>query len=124
MVVDLKTGKTTAVAGTELAEHPQLGAYQVAVAEGAFDEFGAEPGGATLVQLGTGAEAREQAQEAITADAGWAQAMVRRTAETMAASTFAAVANSKCRVCPVRSSCPISGQGRQVVEPPPGPEPA
>ncbi|MGA3489879.1 ATP-dependent helicase [Micromonosporaceae bacterium DT55] len=124
VVVDLKTGKTTAVAGTELAEHPQLGAYQVAVAEGAFDEFGAEPGGATLVQLGTGAEAREQAQEAIAADAGWAQAMVRRTAETMAASTFAAVANSKCRVCPVRSSCPISGQGRQVVEPPPGPEPA
>jgi hypothetical protein len=43
--------------------------------------------------------------------------MVRRTADTMAAATFAAVANSKCRVCPVRTACPVSGQGRQVVEP-------
>ena len=51
-------------------------------------------------------------------EAGWATALVRRTADTMAASTFAAVANSKCRVCPVRTSCPVSGQGRQVVEPP------
>jgi hypothetical protein len=32
----------------------------------------------------------------------------------MAASTFDAVANNKCRVCPVRTSCPISGKGRQV----------
>jgi hypothetical protein len=43
--------------------------------------------------------------------------MVRRTAETMAAATFAAVANAKCRVCPVRTACPVSGKGRQVVEP-------
>jgi hypothetical protein len=43
--------------------------------------------------------------------------MVRRTADTMAAATFSAIANNKCRVCPVRTSCPISGQGRQVVEP-------
>jgi hypothetical protein len=41
---------------------------------------------------------------------------VKRTAETMAAATFSAVANSRCRVCPVRTSCPISGKGRQVVE--------
>jgi hypothetical protein len=44
--------------------------------------------------------------------------MVRRTADTMAAATFSAVANAKCRVCPVRTSCPVSGKGRQVVEPP------
>ena len=50
------------------------------------------------------------------ADPQWAYAMVRRTAETMAAATFSAVANSRCRVCPVRTSCPISGKGRQVVE--------
>jgi hypothetical protein len=36
----------------------------------------------------------------------------------MAAATFSAVANAKCRVCPVRTACPISGNGRQVVEPP------
>ncbi|MFY1617607.1 ATP-dependent helicase [Micromonospora sp. WMMD736] len=121
VVIDLKTGKSTAVTGSELAEHPQLGAYQAAVEAGAFAEFGDESGGAALVQLGTSAkDAREQNQPAPGEGpaAGWATALVRRTADTMAAATFAAVANSKCRVCPVRTSCPVSGQGRQVVEPP------
>ncbi|TDB71992.1 ATP-dependent helicase [Micromonospora sp. KC723] len=121
VVIDLKTGKSTAVTEREVAEHPQLGAYQAAVEAGAFAEFGDEPGGAALVQLGTGAkDAREQTQAAAGQgpEAGWATALVRRTADTMAAATFAAVANSKCRVCPVRTSCPVSGQGRQVVEPP------
>ena len=40
-----------------------------------------------------------------------------RTAATMAASTFVAKVNDKCRMCPVKSSCPVSGKGRQVVEP-------
>ncbi|MGB2571616.1 ATP-dependent helicase [Micromonospora citrea] len=121
VVIDLKTGKSTAVTEREVAEHPQLGAYQAAVEAGAFSEFGAETGGAALVQLGTGAkDAKEQTQAAAGQgpEAGWATALVRRTADTMAAATFAAVANSKCRVCPVRTSCPVSGQGRQVVEPP------
>ncbi|MGR6321961.1 ATP-dependent DNA helicase [Micromonospora soli] len=121
VVIDLKTGKSTAVTEREVAEHPQLGAYQAAVEAGAFAEFGDESGGAALVQLGTGAkDAKEQSQTAAGEGpgAGWATALVRRTADTMAAATFAAVANSKCRVCPVRTSCPVSGQGRQVVEPP------
>ncbi|MER7331443.1 MULTISPECIES: ATP-dependent DNA helicase [unclassified Micromonospora] len=121
VVIDLKTGKSTAVTANDLAEHPQLGAYQAAVEAGAFAEFGEESGGAALVQLGTGAkDAKEQSQPPAGEgpEAGWATALVRRTADTMAAATFAAVANSKCRVCPVRSSCPVSGQGRQVVEPP------
>ncbi|WP_431878148.1 ATP-dependent helicase [Micromonospora marina] len=119
VVIDLKTGKSTAVTEREVAEHPQLGAYQAAVEAGGFAEFGEETGGAALVQLGTGArDAKEQTQAASGEgpEAGWATALVRRTADTMAASTFAAVANSKCRVCPVRTSCPVSGQGRQVVE--------
>ncbi|MEW2440847.1 ATP-dependent helicase [Micromonospora marina] len=122
VVIDLKTGKSTAVTEREVAEHPQLGAYQAAVEAGGFAEFGEETGGAALVQLGTGArDAKEQTQAASGEgpEAGWATALVRRTADTMAASTFAAVANSKCRVCPVRTSCPVSGQGRQVVEAPP-----
>ncbi|MEH1102555.1 ATP-dependent helicase [Micromonospora sp. CPCC 205561] len=121
VVIDLKTGKSTAVTAHDLAEHPQLGAYQAAVEAGAFGDFGEESGGAALVQLGTGAkDAKEQSQPPAGEgpEAGWATALVRRTADTMAAATFAAVANSKCRVCPVRTSCPVSGQGRQVVEPP------
>jgi RecB family exonuclease len=120
VVVDLKTGRTTSTAD-DLAEHPQLAAYQAAVQAGAFDQHGVEPGGAALVQLGTSAKAaKEQVQPSLTEgeDPGWAQALVRRTADTMAASTFHAVANNRCRVCPVRTSCPISGKGRQVVEPP------
>ncbi len=121
VVVDLKTGKTTSATAADLAEHPQLGAYQAAVEAGAFAEHGVESGGAALVQLGTSSrEAREQTQVAVGdgEQAGWARAMVRRTADTMAASTFSAVANAKCRICPVRTSCPVSGKGRQVVEPP------
>lgn len=119
VVIDLKTGKTTTATASELPEHPQLGAYQVAVEEGAFAE-GDVSGGAALVQLGTThKEAKEQAQVPLQSseDPQWAHAMVHRTADTMAASTFVAKANDSCRVCPVRSSCPISGKGRQVIEP-------
>ncbi|GIE98995.1 hypothetical protein Ari01nite_64600 [Paractinoplanes rishiriensis] len=118
VVIDLKTGKTTAVAAADLDEHAQLAGYQAAVEAGAFRDYGAESGGAALVQLGPGKEAREQMQVALAeaTDPQWAYAMVKRTAETMAAATFSAVANSRCRVCPVRTSCPISGKGRQVVE--------
>jgi RecB family exonuclease len=119
VVIDLKTGKSTAVTASDVAEHAQLAGYQAAVDAGAFDEWGRESGGAALVQLGPGKDAREQMQLPLSeaTDPQWAYAMVRRTADTMAAATFSAVANSKCRVCPVQTSCPVSGKGRQVVEP-------
>ena len=118
VVIDLKTGKTTAVTASDVEQHAQLAGYQAAVDAGAFAEFGDQSGGAALVQLGPGKDAREQMQPPLAEaeDPNWAYAMVRRTAVTMAAATFSAVANSKCRVCPVRTSCPVSGQGRQVVE--------
>jgi superfamily I DNA/RNA helicase/RecB family exonuclease len=115
VVVDLKTGKT-APAEADVAEHPQLGAYQAAIEAGAFEESD-EAGGASLVHLGgERVGAKEQSQPALgeAGDPTWARDMVRRTAQAMAASTFQAVANNKCRVCPVRTSCPISGKGRQV----------
>jgi superfamily I DNA/RNA helicase/RecB family exonuclease len=119
VVIDLKTGKSAAVTASDVDEHAQLAGYQAAVDAGAFAGFGAESGGAALVQLGPGKDAREQLQLPLAeaTDPHWAYAMVRRTADTMAAATFAAVANSRCRVCPVRTACPISGKGRQVVEP-------
>ncbi len=122
VVIDLKTGKTTSVRAEDIGEHPQLGAYQAAVEAGAFTE-GDVSGGAALVQLGTNRNAKEQAQPPLSeaSDPAWAGRMVRATATTMAASTFHAVANSKCRNCPVRRSCPVSGQGRQVTSAPPEP---
>jgi superfamily I DNA/RNA helicase/RecB family exonuclease len=119
VVVDLKTGKSTPTAD-EIAGHAQLGAYQAAVEAGAFSEHGNESGGAALVQLGTTAgQAREQVQPPLSGaeEPGWAAALVRRTGQVMAAATFTAVRNDRCRVCPVRTSCPVTGQGRQVVQP-------
>ena len=118
VVVDLKTGKSKPTAA-EVAEHPQLGAYQAAVEAGAFAELGTETGGAALVQLGTKGNSVEQHQPALAeaADPEWAGTLIRRAATTMAASTFEAVTNAGCRTCPVRTACPISGKGRQVHEP-------
>jgi superfamily I DNA/RNA helicase/RecB family exonuclease len=115
VVVDLKTGKSIP-ANANLAEHPQLAAYQAAIELGAFDESTVS-GGATLVQLGGETNsAREQVQPPLgeSGDPNWAQALVKKTAKTMAASTFDAVVNNKCRVCPVKTSCPVSGKGRHV----------
>jgi ATP-dependent exoDNAse (exonuclease V) beta subunit len=115
VVVDLKTGRTTPTEA-ELAEHPQLAAYQAAIEAGAFDES-TEAGGAALVHLGGDrVSAREQSQAALseTEDPAWARDMIRRTAQAMAASTFQAVVNNRCRVCPVRTACPI--WSRQVTD--------
>nr|WP_240940664.1 ATP-dependent DNA helicase [Planosporangium flavigriseum] len=117
VVVDLKTGKSTPTEA-EVADHPQLAAYQAAIEAGAFGES-AEAGGAALVHLGgarAGAKVQGQGALADAEDPGWAREMVTRTAQAMAASTFHAVANNKCRVCPVRTSCPISGNGRHVTD--------
>jgi superfamily I DNA/RNA helicase/RecB family exonuclease len=115
VVIDLKTGKSIP-ANADVAEHPQLAVYQAAIELGAFAE-GDVSGGAALVQLGGDTiSAREQVQDPVTGapDPTWAQALVKRTAKAMAASTFDAVTNNKCRVCPVRTSCPVSGKGRQL----------
>jgi RecB family exonuclease len=115
VVVDLKTG-ASAPSTDEAALHPQLAAYQVAVRAGAFPE-GGEPGGAEIVALGTThakAAVRTQPPLAAAADPGWAEALVRAAAQAMAASTFHAVRNDACPSCPVTTSCPVSGKGRQV----------
>ncbi len=61
-VVDFKTGKH-APTSAEVAHHPQLAVYQLAVREGAVDEafegVRPQPGGAELVQLRQGAPKRD-----------------------------------------------------------------
>ena len=113
MVIDLKTGKTTAVAAADVEEHAQLAGYQAAVDAGAFDDFGDESGGAALVQLGPGKDAREQMQLPLAeaTDPHWAYAMVRRTADTMAAATFSAVANCQVPGLPGADQLPDLRQG-------------
>jgi ATP-dependent exoDNAse (exonuclease V) beta subunit len=115
VVIDLKTGKTAAK-NTE--EHGQLAAYQVAVAAGGFAEHGTIPGGAALLQVGTGAKAKEQHQEPLPGDVPvgetWAGRLVAEVGEGMGAGSFEVRTGSHCSRCPARRSCPLQEPGRQV----------
>ena len=115
VVVDLKTGKTAAK-NTE--EHGQLAAYQVAVSAGAFADHGTVPGGAALLQVGTGAKAKEQHQEPLPADVPldetWAGELVATVGEGMGGATFEVRTGAHCSRCPMRRSCPLHERGRQV----------
>lgn len=115
VVVDIKTGRNKA---EDLARHPQLGVYQMAVLQGAFARLGlTEPGGASLVQVGEKIKkAREQAQPPLgeDPDPGWAGTLVREVAAGMGGSRFTATRHKGCRSCAVRSCCPVQDEGRHV----------
>jgi RecB family exonuclease len=115
VVVDLKTG-SSAPSEADVAVHPQLAAYQVAVEAGGFG-VGEASGGAEIVAVGTDSvkpAVRTQPPLQESEDPGWAEELVRRAGAAMAASTFRAVVNDSCPYCAVRTSCPLSGKGRQV----------
>nr|WP_253868759.1 ATP-dependent DNA helicase [Promicromonospora umidemergens] len=119
-VADLKTGKTAA-SKDKAVDNPQLGAYQLAVEEGALDlPDGAVSKGASLVYVGTETvSASVRNQPALVPDDegnSWARTAVEGAADTMAAAEFAAKKNDLCEMCPVRHSCPLQPEGRKVVE--------
>lgn len=125
-VVDLKTGKSQP-SGKDVEHHPQLGAYQAAIINGALkgktaEELSTTPAGASLVQLGTNTKSpREQAQPAIT-DEDWATPMVLEAARLMGEADFLSRhdparggrSGSNCRL---PSICPLCSEGKQVTEP-------
>jgi superfamily I DNA/RNA helicase/RecB family exonuclease len=115
VVVDLKTGKSSA---KNVEEHGQLAAYQVAVAAGAFADHGSVPGGAALLQVGTGAKAKEQHQEPLPADLPldqtWAGELLTEVGDGMGAGTFEVRTGTHCQRCPARRTCPLQERGRQV----------
>ncbi|HUY51783.1 MAG TPA: ATP-dependent DNA helicase [Streptosporangiaceae bacterium] len=119
VIVDLKTGSGRP-ADSDLDRNPQLGVYQLAVLLGAFERFGLiDPGGAELVQVGRAglkAEVKVQRQRALADDPepGWAASLVETVAAGMAGPVFGATVNPGCRVCPVRSCCPVHPDGAQV----------
>ncbi|NYE95020.1 superfamily I DNA/RNA helicase/RecB family exonuclease [Psychromicrobium silvestre] len=120
VIIDLKTGSRKPRA-QDLAEHPQLGAYQVAAAAGAFSSQAedAEPGGAALVQLGgSTVSVSVQEQEALNSEQDWATPLVQGAAELMSAAEFAAVHDPQRdggRSCPFPEVCPLC-RGKQVTE--------
>ncbi|MCB7136627.1 UrvD/REP family ATP-dependent DNA helicase [Cellulosimicrobium marinum] len=118
-VVDLKTGRRTATKA-EGAEHPQLGAYQLAVEEGGLDlPEGTRSAGAQLVYVGSThvghAVVAQPALDPGPDGSSWARDVVEDAAGTMSAATFTARQNGLCEVCPVRRSCPVQPEGRKVV---------
>jgi superfamily I DNA/RNA helicase/RecB family exonuclease len=118
-VVDLKTGKGQPKKD-ELPSNAQLGAYQLAVEYGAFADLtddGLTSGGAELVQLGRDTQSftiQRQDPLADSDDPDWARQMIERSAHGMAGNVFTAIDNDMCRSCPVRTSCPVRDEGRQV----------
>ncbi|MFJ8208604.1 ATP-dependent helicase [Streptomyces sp. NPDC096033] len=127
-VVDFKTGKG-APTRDEVARHPQLAVYQLAVREGAVDEvFGRrpEPGGAELVQLRQGAAKRDggegvpkvQAQEALSPGSSgeWVGDLLATAAGRVLDERFAPATGEHCKRCSFRSSCSALPEGRQTVE--------
>jgi superfamily I DNA/RNA helicase/RecB family exonuclease len=126
-VVDFKTGKHV-VSGPELLTHPQLGVYQLAVAEGAVDGVEAfegerpEPGGAELVQLRQPAgkdredSPKVQAQPSLAAHPGWVEDLLAEAADRIVNERFTPTVGPGCATCSFRRSCTGHPEGRQVVE--------
>ena len=116
-VVDLKTGSAKP-STSELFRNPQLGAYQAAVEQGAFADYGSVSAGAALLQVGKAAGVRTtlQQQGPLSADddPGWARDVVTTTGEGMAGSDFLATIGPSCTFCAVRSSCPVQPEGRVI----------
>ncbi|MFF9123704.1 ATP-dependent helicase [Streptomyces sp. NPDC014889] len=124
-VVDFKTGKQ-APTGAEVARHPQLAVYQLAVREGAVDEvfdgIRPEPGGAELVQLRQGAAKRDggdslpkvQTQEPLEGE--WAGELLATAAGKVLDERFTPTAGQHCAHCAFRASCSARPEGRHIVE--------
>ncbi len=124
-VVDFKTGKQ-APSAADVAHHPQLAVYQLAVNEGAVDEAfdGArpEPGGAELVQLRQGAPKKDggetlpkvQAQEPLEGE--WVGDLLATAAGKVLDERFTPTTGQHCAHCAFRASCSARPEGRHVVE--------
>ncbi|WP_128434516.1 ATP-dependent helicase [Streptomyces cyaneus] len=128
-VVDFKTGKQ-APSAAEVARHPQLAVYQLAVREGAVDEafdgVRPEPGGAELVQLRQGAAKRDggetlpkvQGQEALDGgpEGEWVGDLLATAAGKVLDERFTPTSGQHCTHCAFRASCSARPEGRHVVE--------
>ncbi|MFD9972631.1 ATP-dependent helicase [Streptomyces sp. NPDC059011] len=124
-VVDFKTGRQTPTKD-EVAHHPQLAVYQLAVREGAVDEVfdgrRPAPGGAELVHLRQAAPKKEggdalprvQAQEPLSG--AWIGDLLATAAGRVLDERFTPSTGSQCEHCAFRSSCSARPEGRHVVE--------
>ncbi len=138
-VVDFKTGRT-APSSSDVARHPQLGTYQLAVRHGAVacdvDGARAEPGGAELVHLRLDAASgpvpepapdppvatpaarapKVQRQEALPVDGPtWVDDLLLDAVEHIDAERFPPRPGASCPTCTFRRCCPAQDEGQQVI---------
>jgi RecB family exonuclease len=137
VVADFKTGKTLPTAA-DVARHPQLAVYQLAVAHGALDRLPGgtrECGGAELVHLRKDAKGHQlagdaarnggaglpvvQSQPALRDDPHdpmWAEKLVAEAVSRILGEDFGPQPSDECGRCAYRRCCSARPEGRQVVE--------
>lgn len=124
-VVDFKTGKGRPTAD-EVAHHPQLAVYQLAVRH---DESVAGPdveaAGAALVHLRQGANRKDggdalpavQHQEPLTGEsANWVGELLAEAAGRVLDERFTPRTGNHCGACAFRGACAARPEGRQTVD--------
>lgn len=123
-VIDLKTSKSIADK-RDLAEHPQLGFYQLAVDLGATAELaeGIRSAGAELVQLRNGEKKLPdypvvQPQDAPVPDQPFfALEQLTRSVHVIADEQFTATPSEKsCRYCEFSRACPAQPEGATILD--------
>ncbi|NRQ49943.1 ATP-dependent helicase [Aeromicrobium stalagmiti] len=123
-VVDLKTSKSVADK-KDLAEHPQLGFYQLAVDLGATSDLaaGVRAAGAELVQLRNGEKKVPdypvvQPQDGPPADLPFfALEQLTRSVHVIAEEQFVATPSEKsCRYCEFQRACPAQPEGATILD--------
>ncbi|GAA2515921.1 superfamily I DNA/RNA helicase [Rarobacter incanus] len=136
LITDFKTGKVAA-SQADAEVDPQLAAYQVAYDKGHAGTADADAGpqavrsadcaardslaGAQLVYLGAPTKSvsiRTQRALADFPDPSWAERMIAQAGSIMAAGQLWARPGAVCRSCPIRTSCPVMDQGRQLTDVP------
>lgn len=128
VAIDLKN-KRTAETKAEVAEHGQLGVYQLLLHRGEesrdpdLPPAPREVGGAALVQLrldgvSDGTAAKVQFQEALVSDGEeptWVEERLGEAAEVLRTGLVVATPGRSCTYCSYASTCPTQPQGEQVV---------
>ena len=130
-IVDLKTQKSPESIDA-LAEHPQLGVYQLAVRDGALDSLPDEvrdrasltPVGETptvagaelvLLRLGKGDSPQVQSQEAIGEGVTWVDLALADADGSVRREAFPARRGDACRICDMKAVCPAYAEGSEVL---------
>lgn len=115
-IVDLKTSHE-AMKATEADANQQLATYQAALTRGAFEgiDEGVNVGGAELVYPATDAKSVTTRSQGVK-DSQETIRTLSDLGERMSGARFVATINANCRVCVVRSLCPMQGEGRSMVQ--------